>query len=227
MLVLFGGTTYTLLLYIGLRTEAPGWYWLVGVLELLGQVRVPTFFLLFPSGRFMPPWTRWGVLVFVLYFVWYIFRPPADLGQLSGLIGLVFAALLLGLVRLQVYRYRRISTFHERQQTKWVVFGITAVVIYFTMLIIIGTLNPEFTQANSLGSLFAESTYFLAFIIIPLTIAFSILRYRLWDIDLLINRTLWHTHRYTGPDLLWLCGTPATSGEWSDRTGGPISIGHY
>src|SRR5713101_1083893 len=67
MLVLFGGTTYTLLLDIGLRTGAPAWYWLVGGLELLGQVSVPTFFLLFPSGRFVPRWTRWSVLVFVLY----------------------------------------------------------------------------------------------------------------------------------------------------------------
>src|SRR6266699_1767714 len=70
MLVLFGGLTYTGLLDIGLRTWSPAWYWLVGGLELLAQVCVPTFFLLFPSGRFVPRWTRWGVLVFVLYEVW-------------------------------------------------------------------------------------------------------------------------------------------------------------
>jgi hypothetical protein len=54
MLVLLGGATYTGLIDIGLRTVAPAWYWLVGGLELLAQVSVPTFFLLFPSGRFVP-----------------------------------------------------------------------------------------------------------------------------------------------------------------------------
>src|SRR6266446_3495366 len=60
MLVLFGGATYTGLLDAGLRTGAPAWYWLVGGLELVAQVSVPTFFLLFPSGRFVPRWTRWA-----------------------------------------------------------------------------------------------------------------------------------------------------------------------
>src|SRR5437660_1376216 len=73
MLVLFGGATYTNLLDLGLRTLSPAWFWLVGVLELVAQVCVPTFFLLFPSGRFVPPWTRWGVLVVGLYEVWYVF----------------------------------------------------------------------------------------------------------------------------------------------------------
>ena len=82
MLVLFGGATYTGLLDLGLRTVAPAWYWLVGGLELLAQVCVPTFFLLFPSGRFVPRWTRWGVLVVGLYEVWYVFQPNEYLGQI-------------------------------------------------------------------------------------------------------------------------------------------------
>src|SRR5712692_3074331 len=130
MLVLFGGATYTSLLDLGLRTLAPAWYWLVGGLELLAQVCVPTFFLLFPSGRFVPRWTQWGVLVVVLYEVWYVFF--AD----NSLPGLPFAALLLGLVGLQVYRYRRVSLFRERQQTKWVVFGLAMALGGFALFLI-------------------------------------------------------------------------------------------
>jgi hypothetical protein len=84
MLVLFGGATYTDLLDTGLRTLAPTWYWLVGVLELLAQVCVPTFFLLFPSGRFVPRWSRWIVLVGFIYELWYVFQSVADLGQANG-----------------------------------------------------------------------------------------------------------------------------------------------
>src|SRR6266699_2700520 len=100
MLVLFGGATYTSLLDLGLRTLTPAWYWLVGGLELLAQVCVPTFFLLFPSGRFVPRWTRWVVLVIVLYEVWYVFRSDAYLCQITGVSALVFASLILCVVGL-------------------------------------------------------------------------------------------------------------------------------
>jgi hypothetical protein len=76
MLVLFGGATYTNLLDVGLRTVAPAWYWLVGGLELLAQVCVPTFFLLFPSARFVPRWSRWYMLVIALYEVWVVLVDP-------------------------------------------------------------------------------------------------------------------------------------------------------
>src|SRR6266705_2051549 len=136
MLVLFGGATYTSLLDLGLRTVTPAWYWLVGGLELVAQVCVPTFFLLFPSGRFVPRWTQWSVLVFVLYEVWYVFFTDQVFGQGSPLSALSFAVLILGLVGLQVYRYRRVSTFRERQQTKWVVFGLVVALGGFALFII-------------------------------------------------------------------------------------------
>ena len=66
-LVLTGGVTYTGLLDVGLRSVAPPWFWLVGVLELLGQVSFAVFFLLFPSGRFVPRWSRWGVPLYTYF----------------------------------------------------------------------------------------------------------------------------------------------------------------
>ena len=192
MLVLFGGATYTGLLDFGLRTVTPAWYWLVGGLELLAQVCVPTFFLLFPSGRFVPRWTQWGVLVFVLYFVWYIFRPTAYLGQLSGVIALVFAALILGLVGLQVYRYRRVSTFRERQQTKWVVFGLAVALGGFALFLILGTLffPSDPLSSPGAGPLIPTTLTDGLLLLIPISITFAILRSRLYDIDVIINRTL-------------------------------------
>jgi hypothetical protein len=192
MLVLFGGATYTGLLDAGLRTMAPAWYWLVGGLELLAQVSVPTFFLLFPSGRFVPRWTGWSVLVYVLYEVWYVFLSNAYLGQLAGVSSLVFAVLILGLVGLQIYRYRRVSTFGERQQTRWVVFGLAVALGGFALFLIIGNLfhplkSPNVSEAEVL--LPTTVTYGLL-LFIPISIAFAILRSRLYDIDTLINKAL-------------------------------------
>lgn len=148
---------------------------------------------LFPNGRFVPRWTRWLALLIVLFAGGGMLFPssPFNTSNWPGPLGTVLQVVIIATILFaQIYRYLRVSTLSERQQTKWVVFGITAFIIYFIMLLIVSTLNPEFTQAKSLGSLFAESSYFLAVIIVPLSIAFSIPRYRLWDIDLLINRTL-------------------------------------
>src|SRR6266567_3342469 len=178
MLVLFGGATYTGLLDIGLRTVAPAWYWLVGGLELLAQVCVPTFFLLFPSGRFVPRWTQWGVLVVSLYEVWYVFFSNEDGGQGSALGNLVFAALILGLVGLQVYRYRRVSTFRERQQTKWVVFGLAVALGGFALFLIIGSLFlPSDLRNSPVASVLIPTTVTDGLLLfIPISIAIAILR---------------------------------------------------
>src|SRR6266581_1193253 len=191
MLVLFGGATYTGLLDVGLRTVAPAWFWLVGGLELVAQVCVPTFFLLFPSGRFVPRWTRWSVLVFVLYEVWYVFLSNAYLGQLAGVSALVFAVLILSLVGLQVYRYRRVSTFGERQQTKWVVFGLVVALGGFA-LFLIGNLflPPEVLSSSGAGILLSTSVTYVLLLFIPISIALAILRSRLYDIDTIINKAL-------------------------------------
>src|SRR6266567_8230726 len=190
MLVLFGGATYTGLLDIGLRTVAPAWVWLVGGLELVAQVCVPTFFLLFPSGRFVPRWTQWSVLVFVLYEVWYVFL-NAYLGQLAGVSALVFAVLILSLVGLQVYRYRRVSTFRERQQTKWVVFGLVVALGGFAVFIIGNLfLPPELLSSSGAGILLSPSVTYVLLLFIPISIALAILRSRLYDIDTIINKAL-------------------------------------
>jgi DNA integrity scanning protein DisA with diadenylate cyclase activity len=148
---------------------------------------------LFPSGRFVPRWTRWIALLVVLSATASAFFPMSPLDTNSWpdpwKTAIQFIPIVLLLIA-QVYRYFRVSTPVQRQQTKWVVLGIIVTIIYFVALQIFGTLYPAFTQANSLGSLFAEATYFVAVLIVPLSIAFSILRYRLWDIDRLINRTL-------------------------------------
>ncbi len=192
MLVLFGGATYTSLLDLGLRTVTPAWYWLVGGLELLAQVCVPTFFLLFPSGRFVPRWTRWVVLVIVLYEVWYVFRSDAYFGQITGVSALVFASLILCVVGLQIYRYRRVSTFRERQQTKWVVFGLVMALGGFALfLIIVNLFHPlKVLNTSAAGALIPTTVTNGLLLFIPISIAIAVLRSRLYDIDTVINKAL-------------------------------------
>ncbi len=169
-------------------TQVPG-----DLLNILLDTLPFYFLILFPDGRFVPRWTRWLALLVVLLAVGGTFFPasPFNISNWPGPLGTAAQiVMIVSLLFAQVYRYLRVSTPVQRQQTKWVVLGIMATIIYFIALFILTSLNPALTQANSLGFLFAEATYFLAAIIVPLAIAFSILRYRLWEIDLLINRTL-------------------------------------
>jgi hypothetical protein len=153
-------------------------------------------FFLFPNGRFVPRWTRWVALLIILFAVGGSFFPasPLNTSNLPGTVNIVLLLLLFVTVLFaQIYRYVRVSTPMERQQTKWIMLGIIITFIYFAALDVLTALYPEFTQARSLGFLLADASYFIAFLIVPSTIAFSILRYRLWDIDLLINRTIVYT----------------------------------
>ncbi|HEX9036039.1 MAG TPA: GAF domain-containing sensor histidine kinase [Ktedonobacterales bacterium] len=191
MLVLWGGATFSTLLDLGLRTLAPVWYWLIGGVDLLTQVSPLAFFLLFPSGRFVPRWTRWGLLVIVLLEVQFVFFTNEYIGQFSALNGLSFASLLFGLVGLQVYRYRRVSTFRERQQTKWVVFGLAVALGGFALLLLIGNLFPAVSANSSLGGNPISATAVDGLLLLlPISIAIAVLRSNLWDIDIIINRTL-------------------------------------
>src|SRR5438132_7716441 len=72
MLVLFGGAGFTNVLQDALMPVSPAWFALIGTLDVLGQTSFMIFFLLFPSGRFVPRLTRWIALCIFLYWIYSI-----------------------------------------------------------------------------------------------------------------------------------------------------------
>jgi hypothetical protein len=100
----------------------------------------------------------------------------------------VFGAIILS----QIYRYRRESTRVERQQIKWVVSGIIIVLIgAFVVLPIFNNFFPTLNLPNVPSSqIIGLLEYPLLLLTLPISIGIAILRYRLWDIDRIINRTL-------------------------------------
>ncbi len=112
-----------------LAEEYPAFRLPVNCVELIGQMCLALFFCLFPSGRFVPRWTRWLALAFIASVVTLLLFPDAYLDWISRF-NLPFSVALvpffLGFVAAQVYRYRWMSGPAERQQIKWVVFGTTA-----------------------------------------------------------------------------------------------------
>ncbi|HEU4783108.1 MAG TPA: hypothetical protein VFS83_07210, partial [Ktedonobacterales bacterium] len=92
----------------------------------------------------------------------------------------------------QIYRYRKVSTPTERQQTKWVVFGIVIVMIGISLPYpLFSVLVPASSQSNTIVStLLGLLNYPIVLLALPITIGIAILRSRLYDIDVIINRTL-------------------------------------
>ncbi len=137
------------------------------------------FFLTFPTGRFAP---RWSWLVIALNFLLY---GPTDWYP----VGLWVAGLVVSFgsaLAIMIYRYVRVFDAVQRQQTKWVVYT-TALSI---SLAVISAAIPAVVSANSPYQLLSVTLTFVYYDLIPLGLGIAILRYRLWDIDLIINRTL-------------------------------------
>jgi len=163
----------------------------ITLLQLLAMSSFGFFIALFPDGRFVPGWTRWLTLTYLLVLVFLCLPstspysmvrwPPVLLGPL--LLGLAFA---WGFA--QLYRYRRVSTTIQRQQTKWIVFGMLVAMLWDVSNVLLPLALPG--SAHPVFIALSEVTFPLAFLVIPGTIGFAVLRYRLWDIDLIINRTL-------------------------------------
>src|SRR5829696_1051905 len=140
---------------------------------------------LFPDGRFVPRWTRWLILLSILLVATILYLPLYVWSVLMLLI-------VLGAIYAQVYRYRHVSTPTERQQTKWVMFGF---LLWWLLIIMAGvpyTIELTLPPGSPLPwwTLVSSAGWWFALSIVPLSLTLSILRYRLYEIDVVINRTL-------------------------------------
>ncbi len=162
----------------------PGWVILFRALDFMLTSAMAYLLFTFPTGRFGRRWMAMVTAAALLLFL------VADnfLPQAVGALVLLFI-LLTGLAY-QFYRYRRVSTPVQRQQTKWVLAGLSAfianVVIWFFFV-------EDAVQrgVDGLGTVavFAPINAVLS-LSLPVALGISILRYRLWDVDVIIRRTL-------------------------------------
>ena len=191
-LVSFGTATFASDGVHALVSTHPAWR-IPGIgMQILGEFGAVMFFLLFPGGRFAPPWTRWLAVAFLAFQIPGYFFPNiySVLGP-GNVEGLVFMCLVLGMLGSQIYRYRRVSTPRQQRQTKWVVAGsVIAICALF------GLLSPLFFFPKALGNSspfvlsLASTLVPLTMLLIPLSIGVAVLRSGLFDIDVVINRAL-------------------------------------
>jgi hypothetical protein len=146
---------------------------------------------IFPNGRFVPSWSRWTFILTILVGVLATLFPVTPFTPLVIPISLILVG--SGLLA-QVYRYKYVSNFVERQQTKWVIFAlIIAPLVWAIGGLLLPAIFPALTHTSDNAALYNLVRTIInnfASLLIPLAIGISILSYRLWDIDVIIRRTL-------------------------------------
>jgi hypothetical protein len=179
-----------------INTLSSSWWFLahsIVFISFLCSLCIALFFYVFPSGHFVPRWMRWVFVVLVIYGVFNTFFPFSSFNPFytfQVLNNLVLISGIVSIIVVQIYRYRWVSSPAQRQQTKWVVYGMSMGWGGYLVLLTISLFVPSHFQTSLLVYLIANTIPYGLLLLVPFSIGFAILRSRLWDIDLIINRTL-------------------------------------
>ncbi len=147
------------------------------------------FFYLFPVGRFASNLTLGLALVLGLWLTLGLFERSMLLWYLprSLLISVSLGWIITGVIAL-VYRYLHSDSF-QRQQIRWIVWGAGASAAGLMLQVV-----PMLFNLNASTRVIHDFLLYplgqLLKACLPLSIAFAILRYRLWNIELILNRVL-------------------------------------
>jgi hypothetical protein len=169
-------------------------YWVVTAV-LIGPMSI-ALFTLFPDGRFVPSKARWLVPASLIGFPATFYLETTFQISLQNILiwigSILFILILAAALYAQIYRYRKVSSPLERQQTKWVIYGIglwlllmllSSIPYYYLISLPPGSPSPWWVP-------FTSWVWFLSLTILPISLTIAVMRYRLYDIDILINRGL-------------------------------------
>ncbi len=201
------------------------WVWLPGVMLLLCFLP-----LYFPDGRLVSPRWRWVVRLAVFVSVTGAVLAALSPGEIQNegivnplgiealqpvfdLLGTVFVALyfilLFASAASVVVRFRRSGSV-ERQQIKWLALAAVAIPVWFLT-------NAPIQAAAPNLFLVVDSLVLSA--LIPVAAGIAILRYRLYDIDVVINRALVYGSLTATLALMYVGGVATTQTIFRALTG--------
>jgi two-component system, NarL family, sensor kinase len=168
--------------------------WVPEVLQGVGWVTVFPLAYLFPDGRFVPRWTRWAAVGWAAYLpalaVLPLFghetEPQSPVETLPLLV--LFGTCVLA----AVHRYRHVSTPEQRVQTRGVVaaLGLWFVVVLLSFAPPLRDLLEQVSAAGLVANAALQLCSYLVVAMLPASIAVAVLRYRLYEVEVWVNRAL-------------------------------------
>lgn len=195
MLITWGPTTLTGMLY-SLDAVNPAIEFPLDLIKAMGEALLIYFGFTFPTGKYNPKWTAWFSRVYGVWVITSVLLPdlPISRKSLPDVVSTILElAVYIGAVGLQVYRFRRVLTPDQVQQAKWVVYGMVAAILGFIAVALPNVFIRSLNEASITGfwyEIFLQTFLLFSLTAIPIGMGLSILRYRLWDVDFLINRSL-------------------------------------
>jgi hypothetical protein len=164
-------------------------------IDLLPGITLISFTILcyvFPDGRFVPRWTRWAAWGWIAAPIVMLIATIFDAFEvIEGPMSVVLLGLLATCIIAPIYRYRKLSSHTQRLQLKWVLFGLAQ--LPATLLIVVELLPLAFPASDVVGTvpnIVSNIIQSISLAIFPISIGIALLRYRLWNVDLVINRSL-------------------------------------
>ncbi len=170
----------------------------ISFLQAYGITGAVVMFYTLPDGRFVPSWTRTLTVIWIGWnLAWFLFPGlPINLSNPLTVSFPLFLAFSLwcyiGILAL-IYRYRRLSIRREQQPIRLLVISLTTVVTAYVAYSLPRLLIPSLSQpgiSHILYNALGPTLYFTCQLLVPPAVLFSIVRYRLFDLDVIINRAM-------------------------------------
>jgi signal transduction histidine kinase len=163
--------------------------WMETATFYIGWILLMPFFYLYPSGRFIPKWTIVLTPIWIIISTGMILFPGGFLDPLTWPVWLDKPAILIfhaSAIYSQIYRYKNTSDTVERLQTKWFVYGVVITLIMIPLAGLIEYISDGQFAVVLVGTIIRS----ICPLLIPVSIVIAILKYNLWNIHVIINRSI-------------------------------------
>lgn len=174
----------------------PGYQTTGGLILAMGDIAIVLFTMLFPDGKFVPRWLKFAAPLLIATMIGIYCFPSApfywqSLSRQNYLI-IITAWYSIGFLS-SIIRYARQATLAQKQQIRWAFIGTMGPFVWFVIFQILPALIPGLLSTGLGSSIFdvsARLAGIFLFLMLPLFITISIVQTKLFDIDLIINRSL-------------------------------------
>lgn len=157
---------------------------------LWGNWLFPLMVFLLPDGRLVPRWSWLLVILWGVYTNVAVLSSPSVQEDFSRLGALLLTAVAAVGTYGQVSRYRQAGNPLVRNQIKWIAAGVAGIVFAGVIAALVNPFPASLGERPMAARLVGHAATSLSFSLFPVALAFAILRYRLWEIDVVLNRAL-------------------------------------